>query len=88
MKLLMENFRPENLKSVMCRAQVSVGWEGNLYNCDFNQACHMPITDKEGKIMTSKDLPAIFEKEIEIQTGPHCYGCVALIGSSCMGTLT
>ena len=37
MQLLYDNFQEENLKSVMCRSQISVNWQGYLYDCDFNQ---------------------------------------------------
>lgn len=88
MKLLTENFRRENLKSVMCKTLVSVGWEGNLYNCDFNQACRMPVTDGKGRIIKSTDLLQIDKKQIKIEAGPHCYACVAGNGSGCMGSLS
>jgi len=87
-KLLIDNHNPENIKRVMCKTQISVDWQGMLYNCDFNQAAQIPIRGKNKHPLTSKDLINITCKDIETRTATHCYGCTAGAGSSCQGSLS
>lgn len=87
MKILIENFNPDNIESVMCKTLISIDWQGKLYNCDFNQITQMPLKNKSKKVLTVKDLPAICKKQMEIRTGHHCYGCTAGSGSGCTGAL-
>ena len=82
MKKLYDAFNPATLENMMCRFQVSVRWDGELYDCDFNQAADMKVTTKE----TIFD---IAEKPYEPRTiyfDKHCYACTAGAGSSCGGT--
>lgn len=76
-------FNPLAVEGVMCRNTLSVGWDGYLYDCDFNQMLDM----KCNKIEHIKD----FDKEVlnnrTIKTAKHCYGCTAGAGSSCGGEL-
>lgn len=84
MDLLLSAFNPRAAEKIMCRTQLSVSWEGNLYDCDFNQMLGIPIPSK-------KNIWEI-EKFSELSTDPiefanHCYGCTAGAGSSCGGAL-
>lgn len=84
MQLLLENFNPVAASNVMCRGLVSVSWDGQIYDCDFNQMLSMPIS---GKRTTIFDIESFSELEKgSIATGPHCFGCTAGAGSSCSGT--
>ena len=84
MALLVENFNPHAAEGVMCREMISIGWDGKLYDCDFNQMLEIPIAGKAKTIWQLKrmgDLPA------GIALDNHCYGCTAGAGSSCGGAL-
>ncbi len=74
-------FNAATLPSMMCRNQLSVGWDGRLYDCDFNQAANLPITTNE-TIFDIAEEPYSVRK---IAFGNHCYGCCAGQGSSCGG---
>ncbi|MBI4405218.1 MAG: arsenosugar biosynthesis radical SAM protein ArsS [Deltaproteobacteria bacterium] len=85
MALLVENFNPEAAKGIMCRSLISVGWDGNLYDCDFNQMLEIPLG---GRARTIWDIGSFSEiSSGEIVFGSHCFGCTAGSGSSCSGTL-
>jgi radical SAM/Cys-rich protein len=86
MDLLVENFNPQTVSGVMCRTLVSVGWDGTLYDCDFNQMLAMPIN--HGLPQHIRDFDAFLLARREIRTGPHCFGCTAGTGSSCRGALS
>jgi radical SAM/Cys-rich protein len=85
MQLLVEQFNPATLKGLMCRTLVSVGWEGILYDCDFNQMLDLPVN--HGLPHHVRDFDAYLLARREIRTGAHCFGCTAGSGSSCMGAL-
>ena len=85
MELLEGSFNPETLDGLMCRHQVSVGWDGRLYDCDFNLALGLPIAGDAPR--TIADFDALKLARRSIATGPHCYGCTAGCGSSCKGAL-
>lgn len=91
MKLLKDNYKPENLESVMCRSTVSVDYDGYLYDCDFNQMLAMPLPMKgEAKAGARAHLRDLLENDIQgnpIAIADHCYGCTAGQGSSCGGAL-
>lgn len=87
MELLENNFNPATLDEVMCRSLLSVGWEGSLYDCDFNQMLDLPLTDREGKPLKIWDLQQGEADARPIVVGNHCYGCTAGAGSSCGGAL-
>lgn len=76
-------FNAATVPTMMCRTQLSVGWDGELYDCDFNQAAELTCVD-EGNIA---DLAADPTKPLrrKIAFGNHCYGCTAGAGSSCGG---
>ena len=86
MGLLVNHFNPATVPGLMCRELVSVGWDGRLYDCDFNQMLELPIgAPRAGTIWDVDDLAAI--DGAAIATGPHCFGCTAGAGSGCGGTI-
>lgn len=89
MNLLKDSYSPANLDGVMCKNTVSVDWQGNLYDCDFNQMLEMPLkTDAEHEsAYTLHDLLASDLNGKSIVVADHCYGCTAGQGSSCGGAL-
>jgi radical SAM/Cys-rich protein len=86
MDKLIENFNPQTLKGVMCKNTISVGWEGALYDCDFNQMLEMPL-QKNAKPLTVFNYKIDLLKNRNIQVNNHCFGCTAGAGSSCQGAL-
>jgi radical SAM/Cys-rich protein len=88
MNLLATSFNPDAAPNIMCRTLVSVDWKGFLYNCDFNQAVGLPITDERGEILKIDDLEEAAIKGSELFLAQHCYCCTAGEGSSCSGALT
>jgi radical SAM/Cys-rich protein len=87
LNLLATNFNPDTAGNIMCRTLVSVDWMGFLYNCDFNQAIGLPITNKEKGILKIDDLEATAINGNELFLAQHCYCCTAGEGSSCTGAL-
>jgi hypothetical protein len=67
----------------MCKFTISVGWDGQLYDCDFNQMLELNTDHGSPKHIKDFDF-SILEKR-RIVTGQHCYGCTAGAGSSCGG---
>jgi len=87
LNLLATRFNPDAARNIMCRSLISVDWEGVLYNCDFNQAIGLPMTDEEGQILKIEDLEAEARNGKELLLSEHCYCCTAGEGSSCTGSL-
>ena len=85
MDLLRSSYNPDTLPSLMCRNLISVGWEGTLYDCDFNQMLDMAIGN--GAPLKLWDLRPEDLIGRRILTGNHCFGCTAGSGSSCGGAL-
>ncbi|HEX9860473.1 MAG TPA: arsenosugar biosynthesis radical SAM (seleno)protein ArsS [Nitrospirota bacterium] len=85
MRLLVESFNPATLGGLMCRHQVSVGWDGRMYDCDFNLALGLPVGMDVPDGIEDFDLDALACRKIV--TGAHCFGCTAGCGSSCRGAL-
>jgi radical SAM/Cys-rich protein len=83
---LAQAFNPATVPSLMCRSTLSVGWDGRLYDCDFNQMLEMGM--HESTWQTIADFEPSTARGREIAVGPHCYGCTAGSGSSCGGSLT
>jgi hypothetical protein len=71
---------------VMCRYTLSVGWDGTLYDCDFNQMLDLPVA--RGLPQHIRDFDAAKLHTRPIVTANHCYGCTAGAGSSCGGAVT
>jgi hypothetical protein len=73
----------------MCRSLVSVGWDGGLYDCDFNQMLDIPLGAAAATgARTIWDIESFEALERQrVATGRHCFGCTAGAGSSCSGAL-
>ena len=84
MQTLVEAFNPATLAGVMCTNTLSVGWNGDLYDCDFNQMLEMPLAST-AKHIDDFDADRLLERHIRVNQ--HCYGCTAGSGSSCQGSL-
>ena len=84
-RLLRDSFNPGTLDGLMCRHQIHVGWDGRLYDCDFNYALKLPVG--EGLPQTIKEFNSHLLMNRAIQTEFHCFGCTAGCGSSCGGAL-
>jgi radical SAM/Cys-rich protein len=87
MQLLESSFNPSTLDQVMCRNLISVGWEGLIYDCDFNQMLDLPIRDADGKPLNISTLSFDQVQHLPVTVGDHCYACTAGSGSSCGGAL-
>jgi radical SAM/Cys-rich protein len=88
MQLLMEAFNLATINGLMCRNTISVGWRGEVYDCDFNQQLGMQCRDNGGsKPLFLWDIAPDSFKGREIMTGDHCFGCTAGAGSSCGGAI-
>jgi radical SAM/Cys-rich protein len=89
MKVLVDHFNPATVEAVMCRTLVSVGHDGRIYDCDFNQMLDMPIGAAERGVRTIWDVDDLGTLTgAGIATAPHCFGCTAGAGSSCSGALS
>ena len=86
MQKLATSFNPTTVAGLMCRTLVSVGWDGRLYDCDFNQMLELPLTQGMPGTIFDLDLPRLARRRIA--TGAHCFGCTAGAGSSCGGAVT
>lgn len=87
LELLESHFNAATLDQVMCRNLISVGWEGSVYDCDFNQMLDLPLTDGAGKRLDVGSLTLDQAADRPITVGDHCYACTAGAGSSCGGAL-
>lgn len=85
LQLLRESFNSQTVGEVMCRHQVSVGWDGTLYDCDFNLALRLPVNHGAPDHIRSFRVEDLMKRRIV--TGDHCFGCTAGSGSSCSGAL-
>ena len=87
MALLVNHFNPATVGDLMCRDLVSIGWDGRLYDCDFNQMLEIPLRSggSPRTIFDINDLSAL--DGAAIATASHCFGCTAGAGSSCSGAL-
>ena len=77
-------FNPDTVENMMCRNQISVSWDGYIYDCDFNQAVDIKVSGKT----TIFDLLNNKMNVRNIVTGKHCFACTAGAGSSCGGATT
>lgn len=84
MALLRGAHRDENLQQVMCRALVSVDWQGYVYDCDFNQMLGIGMN---GRRVHLRELNGRDLRGEPIAVADHCYGCTAGQGASCGGAL-
>ena len=87
MSLLVNHFNIETIPGLMCRSMVSIGYDGSLYDCDFNQMLEIPL-QLEGRDASLNDLDSFAQLGgTPIETYTHCFGCTAGAGSSCGGAL-
>lgn len=87
LRLLEDNFNPDTVDRVMCRDLLSVGWDGSVYDCDFNQMLEMSLGRVNGRKPHIREFSAADFEERPILTGDHCFACTAGTGSSCGGAL-
>lgn len=85
LELLANNFNPATVPGLMCRATLSVGYRGEIYDCDFNQMLEMQI--RNSRPLYLWDITPDWLENQPIQTGFHCLACTAGCGSSCTGAL-
>jgi radical SAM/Cys-rich protein len=83
MQRLVNAYNPAAAAGVMCRNTLSVGWDGTLYDCDFNQMLDLPVDGGAPRTVFDFDRAALDRRHIVV--GPHCFGCTAGAGSSCGG---
>jgi len=85
MQILVDAFNPATIEGLMCRNILSVGWDGALYDCDFNQMLELKCSAVESDHIKDFTLQRLENRRII--TGPHCFGCTAGAGSSCAGEI-
>jgi radical SAM/Cys-rich protein len=85
LSLLVAHFNPATVPELMCRHLVSVGWDGGLYDCDFNQMLELPLGGRRRSVWDVERLDALAGDAVA--TGSHCHACTAGAGSSCGGAL-
>jgi radical SAM/Cys-rich protein len=85
MERLVAAFNPAAAAGVMCRNTISIGWDGRLFDCDFNQMLELGLEPAAPRHVRDFDLAALERRAIV--TGRHCFGCTAGAGSSCGGSV-
>jgi radical SAM/Cys-rich protein len=85
MQKLVDSYNPAAVDGLMCRTTLSVGWDGRLYDCDFNQMLELGIAPQLPQTIHNLDVARLSQRPIVI--GQHCYGCTAGAGSSCRGAI-
>ncbi len=86
LQTLVEAFNPATVEGLMCRDTVNVSWQGEVFDCDFNQMANLPIGE-DGRPTYLWDLDPDALEGRPIRTAAHCFGCTAGVGSSCGGSL-
>jgi radical SAM/Cys-rich protein len=87
LQVLVNAFNPATVSGLMCRNTLSIGWDGQLYDCDFNQMLEMPIAQKDHTSNHIGNFDPILLSQRKIQTDRHCFGCTAGAGSGCGGAI-
>ena len=87
MELLANSFNPATVQGLMCRTTLSVGYLGEVYDCDFNQMLEMQLREPERSGLYLWDISPEDLEQRTIQTASHCFACTAGRGSSCTGAL-
>jgi radical SAM/Cys-rich protein len=85
MQTLVDAFNPAAAAGVMCRNTISVGWEGTLYDCDFNQMLELKMERGAPRHIRDFDIHQLEKRNIVLNQ--HCYGCTAGAGSTCGGEI-
>ena len=83
--LLVNSFNEATVENLMCRSLISVGWDGRLFDCDFNQMLDLPLQNGSPQWIRDFNLATLENRRIIV--GSHCFGCTAGAGSSCGGAL-
>ena len=83
MEKLLTSFNPAAAAGVMCRNTISIGWDGYLYDCDFNQMLDLKVASADSTHLSDWNAKALADRSIVINN--HCFGCTAGAGSSCGG---
>ncbi|MFN3803275.1 DUF3641 domain-containing protein, partial [Belliella pelovolcani] len=83
MEKLLDAYNPVAAANVMCRNTISVGWDGYLYDCDFNQMLELKVATPMSQHIADWNQKSLLEREIIVKQ--HCFGCTAGAGSSCGG---
>ena len=78
--MLASAFNPDTLDNIMCRTIVSVGWDGRLYDCDFNQVLGLGVDPDKPKHVRDFDYDALARRRLTVDD--HCFGCTAGQGST------
>lgn len=85
MDKLIQAFNPAAVENVMCKNTLSVGWDGYLYDCDFNQMLDLKVSCDNSKHIADFNIEELNNRSIIVNQ--HCYGCTAGAGSSCGGAV-
>ncbi len=86
MDKLISSFNPVSVQNLMCRNTLSVGWDGYLYDCDFNQMLDLKVSTPNSQHISDFDFELLKNRNIVVKQ--HCFGCTAGEGSSCGGSLS
>ena len=86
LSVLANSFNPSAAENVMCRNTLSVDYDGNLFDCDFNQILKLKISTENSQNIMDFNLYELLNRQIVVNQ--HCFGCTAGEGSSCQGALT
>ena len=85
MTLLADSFNPNAVAGLMCRYTINVGWQGDVFDCDFNQMLDLPMENRKPRYLWELDWQELEGRPIHL--GQHCYGCTAGAGSTCGGAI-
>lgn len=82
---LIDAFNPTAAANVMCRNTISIGWDGYIYDCDFNQMLELKVACRDSQHISTYNATSLLNRNIIVSN--HCYGCTAGSGSSCGGAV-
>jgi radical SAM/Cys-rich protein len=84
---LQSAFNPGTIEGLMCRDTINVSWQGEVFDCDFNQMLNLPVQGAAGEKLFLWDIDPDAIIDHDIRTASHCFGCTAGAGSSCGGAI-
>ena len=87
MEVLVNAYNPATVPGLMCRNTLSVGWDGRIFDCDFNQMLELDARYPDGERAHIRDFDPARLAARSIVTARHCFGCTAGAGSSCGGAI-
>ncbi len=87
MSELIEAYNPSSIEHLMCKNTLSIGWDGYVYDCDFNQMLDLNILDSVNNPLHIAQVDTAHLSKRAIRVSEHCFGCTAGAGSSCGGTI-